>query len=102
MTIFKNFWNWLTLSSVNPEKTSLTVKMFLLGLIPVSMKVVLFACTFGVVCLSTSTDQLTTVVNTVADIVFYALSLWASVGLVFGWLRKVSTTVSGTNQVINQ
>ena len=33
----KKFWNWITVSSANPQATSLTVKGFLLALLPVFM-----------------------------------------------------------------
>ncbi len=102
MVSLKKGWAWLVKSSVDPRKTSLTVKMFLLGLIPAIMQVVLFACTFGVLCLTTNADELTSVVTVIADVVFWVLSIWAGVGFIIGFFRKVKTTTAGTNAVLNQ
>lgn len=89
------FLNWLVKSSADAEKTSLTVKSFLIGLIPVAMKVVGLGCTLAIVCIDTNASELTNVASAIADIVFWVLSIVASLGIVYGFVRKVVLTLEG-------
>lgn len=100
-SVLSAIWLWLTRSSVNPQAVSLSVKMFLLAFIPYTMNLVLYSCSLGFMCLSVSVDEVTTVINAVASLVFWSLSIVSGVGFVWGVIRKVVTTTTGTNAVIN-
>lgn len=98
----KTFLDWLLKSSGNPQATSLTVKGFLLGLIPFAMKAIGLGCTLALVCIHTDASELTNVALAVSNIVFWALSLIAGIMFVWGFGRKVVTTATGTNPVLNR
>jgi hypothetical protein len=73
-----NFLNWLITSSADPNKLSLAVKGFLLGIAPIAMLL------FGL----TQTD-FGTLVDTVVNLVFWITSGIAAIQVLFGILRKV-------------
>lgn len=98
----KTFLDWLTKSSSDPTKTSATVYALLLAWIPLTMKLVGFGCTLALVCIHTDASELTNVVLAISNIVFWALSIIAGVMFVFGFGRKVVTTATGTNAVLNR
>jgi hypothetical protein len=87
-------WYWLVFSSTNPERISLTVKAFLTGLLTYSTIV----AGFGHVQLPI--DLLTQLVDGIVAFVQAAL-LCVSIGAgIVGLTRKIATTFSDTNQVI--
>lgn len=96
------FLEWVKKSSANPEKASLTVKSFLIGLIPAVMKAVGLGCTLALVCIQTDASELQNVALAVSNIVFWVLSIVAAAGVVYGFARKVFLTVAGKNPVLNQ
>lgn len=98
----KTFLDWLTKSSADPKATSLTVYSILLGIIPVTMKVIGLGCTLALICIHTDASELTNVALAVSNIVFWALSLTAGVMFVWGFGRKVVTTATGTNPVLRR
>ena len=99
MKTIKKIWDWIRLSSVDPDKTSLSVKSFGLGLIPIAIKLISVACLIGY-CLAVQSAELEQLVNSVSNIVFWSLSVVASIGFIVGFGRKVFTTVAGTNAVL--
>lgn len=84
MNYLKSFYNWFVYSSVDPEKIALTVKSTLLGVLPVLM---LFT---GI-----SDAESNDFVSAAYNIVFYGLSIVSSIGIAFGFIRKVWLTVKG-------
>lgn len=102
MTFLKNVWNWLVLSSNDPSKTSLFVKG-ILGSASVALLLVLGIFHYSVQPeqISNLIDLIVLAVNATLTAVSYvatAIALWATV---WGAVRKLYTSLSGTNAVIN-
>lgn len=70
-------------SSVDPEKLALSVKGFLVLLIPVIIAV------SGMTQWNLGQEDLTLLVNAVGEIVFYTSSIIAGLMVVYGLIRKV-------------
>lgn len=87
--------NWLLLSSAHPDQASLTVKFFLTALIPYAVNATVFACGLHVACVPISSDQLVNFVESIVNIVFYALSLVAWIGAAIAFVRKIYLTLKG-------
>lgn len=81
--MIKKIFNWIWYSSADPERVSLTVKSFLLGLVPV----LLYFAGLGHV--SVSQDELVQVFNSIAIVVQSALGIVAALGFVIGLVRKI-------------
>ena len=87
-------WYWLVFSSTDPARVSLTIKAFLTGLL-----------TYGTVLagfghIQLPVDLLTQLVDAVVAFVQTVL-LCVSIGAgIVGLVRKIATTFSGDNQVI--
>lgn len=92
----KSIINALWYSSKDPKRVSLSVRAFLIFLIPVAMQALGLACQFGYQC-NFESSQLTELVNIIADAVFYGLSLVGALGTVYGLLRKIVRTLMGNN-----
>lgn len=96
----KNLFMWLVRSSVDPRRTSLTIRMFLLAIVPYLVHAVALLCGFGFVCLGIDSEWFATIIEVIENIVFWSLSIIAGIGMIYGAIRKVWTTVHGTNAVI--
>lgn len=88
-------WNWLVLSSADPEKTALTVKGFL------ALCVTYLTVLLGWAHLGVSGDMLSTLVDPVVNFVQNILLVVSSFVTVYGAARKLYKTVAGTNAVLN-
>ena len=86
MQKLKNIWAWLVTSSVDPNKTALTVKSFLTTLGGV---VVLVS---PLVHLRVGNDQVTSAVDSISQAVFYILTAVSAIVMAFGFVRKVVNT----------
>ena len=90
---------WVTYSSADPKKTSLTIKMALVAVIPMITKIIPILCAMGVVCLQVNDTDLKMLFDIVGDIVYALLWLVALVGSLYGLQRKIVRTIKGTNKV---
>lgn len=75
--------NKLLVSSINPEKLSLTVKGILLGIIPVILIVA------GIFNLNVSEGDLTSVVNAVVQVIVAVGAAASAILTLIGAIRKV-------------
>lgn len=100
--MINSIFNWIVLSSKDPNKVSLTVRAALLSAIPGAIWAVGTLCATGGVCIPIADDELRTVANAAADLAFLALSAVSAIGIIYGFLRKIWLTVTGKNAVINQ
>lgn len=92
MNALKTFLVWLLVSSKDPSKLSLTVRAALLGAIPGIIWVMGTLCTAGQVCLEVGPEELQSLAGALADLIFFIFSAIASLGVVYGFLRKVWLT----------
>lgn len=88
-------YNWLVQSSVDPNETSLAVKGTLLGF---SSYALLIA---NVLHVSVNIGQYTNAVDTITTLLGLALTVYHSAAALYGFGRKIYTTVKGTNLVLN-
>jgi hypothetical protein len=86
-TALDKFFNWLLVSSNDPQEVSLTVKGVLLGAVPAIMSVA------GVAHLNLGSDALTAFFDVVVGFVQNALAVVASVVALYGAIRKLWLTV---------
>ncbi len=84
---------WLVLSSADPAQVSLTVRGFLIGLIPFLMMLAGFAQ------INVGSEQLTAIVDATANIVQTVLALVAGVMTAYGLLRKLWITIRTHQEV---
>lgn len=83
----KSFLTWVLYSSTNADKISLTVKGAMVAIVPILMHF------FPMADLSQLTEGIVMLVQQV-------LGLIATIMLVYGGIRKLVTTVRGTNAVL--
>lgn len=93
--MLKKFWAWLLLSSSDPEKASLTIKSFGAA---AATYIIFFA---GLFHKTVGADDLNVLTNNVANFMGIALTAVSSIGAVIGIVRKIFTSLNGTNAVIN-
>lgn len=92
----KGAWNWLVLSSANPEATSLTVKASLTF-------IVTYATVFaGLAHVQLPSEQLTSLVSLLVQFVQAILMAVSAAVAIFGGARKLWLTISGKNPVVSQ
>ncbi len=94
MEIIKKGWEWLVKSSVNADQWALTVKGFLSGIVPVLLIVL------NLTHVKFNDSQVTDIVDFVVQIVAGVGTLVSTAVMVFGLLRKIGTTLTGTNEVV--
>lgn len=90
------FFNWLVLSSADAGSLSLTVRGFLLGLVPTA------SLLLGLAHIKVGSDQLNSLVDGVVALLQAVLAVVSAVVFLVGLGRKLWTTFKGTNAVINQ
>lgn len=95
MTFIKSVLAWLVFSSKNSAKISLTIKAALTGLITVAT---IYA---GIANVQLPTEALTQTVDAIVTFVQTAFLAISSAVTVYGLLRKIWTTFTGDNHVIN-
>ena len=100
MRYVKQAWQWIVQSSANPQATSLSVKMALLGIVPYALNIATAACGFGLVCLGVDAVGFNDVVEAISDTVFSGLTIVSSLGFIYGFGRKIVLSVKGRNQVV--
>lgn len=91
----KKFIVWLVLSSKDPEKVSLTIKGILAS---VATYVVFFTSLFH---LNFNVTDLTTIGDMISKIIEALLMIVSMVTALIGAVRKIKSTMNGTNEVIN-
>lgn len=100
MNFIKTALVWFYVSSKDPRKTSLTVKGLLLGIVPLIIQGISFACGFGLFCLGVTDTELNGVIEALEAITYSVLAFIASVITIWGFVRKVFRTATGTNNAI--
>ena len=85
---FQGFIDWVIYSSENPDKLSLTIRGFLVGILPV------LAFVFPHV-------DFAPVIESFVALVSQLLGLVSISMMIYGGIRKLWTTYKGTNAVIN-
>ena len=83
------YLKWIVTSSADPQKYSLMVKSALLSVVPFLIQGLQLTCGIHLVCLAVDGSVLSTVADTVANIVYMALSIIAGVGFLWGLGRKI-------------
>lgn len=92
----KKFFEWLVFSSSDASAVSMTVKGFLLGLVP------LVAVLLGVAHIKVGSDQLSAAVDGIVSLLQAVLAVVSAVVFLVGVVRKLWSTYKGTNAVLNQ
>lgn len=98
MNVLIGLWNWLVYSSANEEQVSLTVKGTLTGL-ATGLSVI---WGFGHVGSIFPSDLVATLINNIITIIQETLLLVSTLTASYGLVRKLWTTLAGTNAVLNQ
>jgi hypothetical protein len=93
----KKIINFLIKSSADPKATSASIKFALVGIVPMIMQALNLVCDFGRQCYDIDASLLMLAIDAIANGVFYALSLVAVIGTVYGVARKLYRTVTGNN-----
>lgn len=94
MKTLKTVWYWIVLSSADPEKTSLMVKGFLVGMVPFFL---ILAPTLGI---TVSYAEANDFVGQVTILVLNLLTIAGLLTASFGLIRKVGRTMTGTNETL--
>lgn len=84
---FNTLVRWVVVSSADPKEISLTIKGVLVGLVPYVMVLV------GLAHLNVGQDQLTTLIDGIADVIQYLLALISVSMTVVGMARKIWLTI---------
>lgn len=92
--------SFIARSSADPKKFSLTIKSILLGAIPFAMQATGIACALGAVCIDLDEGLIERLIDALAETVFLGLSLIASIGASYGFIRKLYRTFNGENLAI--
>ncbi len=98
--MFKKLFQWLMLSSADPRKTSLSVKMALLAIVPYVLNIASTACGLGLVCLGVDAEGLNQFVQVSENLVLWSLSIVAGIGFMYGFFRKLYRSATGDNKVV--
>ena len=98
----KKIFQWITLSSADPKKYSLSVKMALLAAVPYILGIVSASCGIGLVCIGLDAEGLNQFIQVSENIVLLVLSLVSAVGFVYGFLRKLYLSALGENKVVEE
>lgn len=83
-------WNWLVVSSANPEKLALTVRGFLVGIIPLALYLAPLA---GI---QLDAGNLSGIVELIKQLVEVGLGLIAGIITLYGLIRKIVLSVKGS------
>jgi hypothetical protein len=81
--MIKKILNWIWYSSADPAKVSLTMKSFLLGLVPLVISIA------GIAHLNLDQETVTMVFESVVVVVQSVLTIISAVGFVIGLIRKI-------------
>lgn len=95
LNVIVGIWKWLVYSSANAGKISLTIKSLLLSLIPVILMVTkMYNVSIDNAALASFIDQVSAIIIVIGGAI-------TAISACFGALRKIYTTVTGSNDVIN-
>lgn len=97
MKIVDNILKFIFVSSSNADQVSLTLKMILLGFVPYLMQAIGLSCGLHLVCLSVTGDEINTIILSISNAVYLILAAVSAVGTLYGLLRKITKTATGTN-----
>ncbi len=87
---------WLVLSSKDPQRISLMLK----GIFTAAVTYIVFFA--GIFHINVGQSDIAILSDAVVKIVETALTFISAIVTIVGLFRKIHTTVTGTNQVINQ
>lgn len=93
--VIKKIGAWLLFSSVNIDKISLMVKSLLYALIPVALLV------FGAYKIQVDSAYLSAIIDQIIGVIIVCGLAITAVSGAWGALRKIFTTATGTNAVVN-
>ena len=91
--MFDTFLTWLLVSSKDPEKLSLTIKGILVGILPV------LSAVFGLA--NVQLGDLTPIVDAIAAAVQTFIAFVAAAIALYGLVRKVILTLTGSHAGLN-
>lgn len=86
---------WLVFSSANIEKISLTIKSLLYALIPATL------LALGAYKIKIDSVYLTAIIDQIIGVIIIFGTMITAISAGFGALRKIYTTATGTNAVLN-
>jgi hypothetical protein len=84
---FNTLVRWIVVSSADPQEISLSIKGVLVGLVPYVIAI------SGLAHLNVGQDQMTGLIDGVANVIQYALALVSGVMMVWGMARKIWLTI---------
>jgi hypothetical protein len=93
--MFKKIIAWLVFSSANADKISLTIKSMLYALIPVALLVL------GAYKIQVESAYLSAIIDQIIAVIIVVGGTVTAITAAWGALRKIFTTATGTNAVIN-
>ena len=93
MTYFNTLVRWIVRSSANPQNESLTIKGFLLSLVPFAI------AALGLTHVSVGADQLNALIDGVAAVLQAVLTAISAAALFVGLLRKFWLTIKAHQQI---
>src|SRR4051812_26426005 len=79
---------WLVTSSANPQYYSLAFKGAALAVIPWALQLFSLTCGLHILCVAADGSFLTSVIETVANIIYFGLSLLSAIFFLSGLARK--------------
>ena len=91
----QKIWKWIVLSSADPKKSSLTIKMAIVVAIPWILKITGVTCGLGLFCVEADENSLNQLAEGVANIAFGVLNIAG----VYGLARKIVLSALGKNKV---
>ena len=94
MQKIKRMFEWLIYSSENASKWSVTVKSFLVGIVPA----ILYFSSLANVQVDSASLQI--LINAVGDAIVYIGGAISTIGFIYGLARKIITTITGENDVV--
>lgn len=92
--MMEKIWDWVTWSSKNADKVSLTLKGILTG------AVTLAAWGFGLGHIEIPSDLSSAIVDGTVNVILALSGLLSAVSIVIGLIRKLALTFAGKNQAI--
>lgn len=93
--VLKKVGAWLVFSSANADKISLTLKSILYALIPVALLVL------GAYKIQVDSAYLSAIIDQIIGVIIVCGLAVTAISGAWGALRKIYTTATGTNAVVN-
>lgn len=88
----KTIWNWLVVSSADPEKTSLTLKAAAVLTVPTILNTINLSCGIGIACFGVTSTDINSAVNAGVGVIEGVLYVFGGVAFLYGFVRKIVLT----------